>query len=71
MVEETQYLFVYGTLRGDMSHPYGSVLKSHAEFVGKASFKGRLFDIGEYPGAIASSSPSDRVVGELYRIDDA
>jgi pyruvate carboxylase len=67
----SQHLFVYGTLRGDMSHGYGSVLKAHAALVGTARFNGQLFDVGEYPGAIASSSACDSVVGELYRIDDA
>ena len=28
-----------------------------------------MFDLGQYPGAVASPSPSDRVVWELHRIE--
>ena len=53
MAAPREFLFVYG---------------KHARFVGRAYFRGELFYLGEYPGAIASLSPSDRVVGELHRI---
>jgi gamma-glutamylcyclotransferase (GGCT)/AIG2-like uncharacterized protein YtfP len=65
----SQHLFVYGTLRSDMSHRH--VLDARAALVCEASVAGRLFDVGEYPGAVAPASPSDRVAGELYRVDDA
>lgn len=45
------------------------VLGKHARHVGRAYFRGKLFDVGEYPGAVASPSPRDRVVGELHRIE--
>jgi gamma-glutamylcyclotransferase (GGCT)/AIG2-like uncharacterized protein YtfP len=64
-----QQLFVYGTLRSGMSHRH--VLEGRATLVCEASVGGSLFDVGEYPGAVASASPSDRVVGELYRVDVA
>ena len=64
-----QLLFVYGTLRGDVAHPMASVLARHARRVGRGWFRGQLFDLGEYPGAVPSASASDRVAGELYRIE--
>jgi len=64
-----QFLFVYGTLREDVAHPMAAVLSRHATRIGAAGFRGRLFDLGEYPGAVASQDASDRVAGELYRID--
>lgn len=64
-----EYLFVYGTLRADVAHPMARVLGNHAKRVGRAYFRGRLFDLGKYPGAIPSASPTDRVVGELHRLE--
>lgn len=69
MAELRELLFVYGTLREELAHPMAAVLKRHASRVGAARFRGRLFDLGGYPGAVPSQYASDRVVGELYRID--
>lgn len=63
------FLFVYGTLREELAHPMAVVLGAHATRVGRASFRGQLFDLGEYPGAVPSAAVSDRVAGELYRIE--
>jgi gamma-glutamylcyclotransferase (GGCT)/AIG2-like uncharacterized protein YtfP len=64
-----EFLFVYGTLRADLAHPMARAVGKYAELVGPAYFRGKLFDVGEYPGAVASPSPSDRLVGELHRIE--
>lgn len=63
------FLFVYGTLRGDLAHPMGAVLAKHAARICSARFRGQLFDLGNYPGAVPSHDTADRVVGELYRIE--
>jgi gamma-glutamylcyclotransferase (GGCT)/AIG2-like uncharacterized protein YtfP len=39
-----------------------------ARFVGRACIAGVLYDLGAYPGAVRSESPSDKVVGELYEL---
>ncbi len=46
------------------------VLTSYANFVGAAVFQGRLYDLGNYPGAVPSKKASDKVRGEVYRIQD-
>lgn len=58
-------LFVYGTLRrGEIRHK----LIEHCKFLGYGTVKGfRLFDLGDYPGAVAGSG---KVHGELYEVDD-
>ncbi len=61
-------LFVYGTLRRDPRHEMFHLLARHGRFVGGATVPGRLFDLGNYPGMIASDDKR-RVVGELYEID--
>ena len=62
-------VFVYGTLRR------GLPLHHHldagvTELVSEGTIHGRLYDLGEYPGALASGKPEDRVKGEVYLLQD-
>ncbi|HEY1371717.1 MAG TPA: gamma-glutamylcyclotransferase family protein [Candidatus Binatia bacterium] len=61
-------LFVYGTLRSTSGHPMHRKLRAESGFVGAGTFRGRLYDLGTYPGAILSRSNGDRVRGEIYRL---
>ena len=61
-------LFVYGTLMRGFDHPMARLLAAHADFVGEATCRGRLFLIKHYPGLLLSDSPTDRVHGELFRL---
>ena len=66
---ESDYLFVYGTLmRG--THPMHTVLSEHAKFVSNGWITGQLYQIADYPGAIASQQSEDKVFGELYQFSD-
>ena len=65
------HLFVYGTLLRAIQHPMHAHLARHAEFAGEAVFTGRMYDIGPYPGVVASADPADKVFGELHRVNDA
>jgi gamma-glutamylcyclotransferase (GGCT)/AIG2-like uncharacterized protein YtfP len=59
-------LFAYGTLmRG---YPLHRALRRGASLVGAGSVRGRLLDLGAYPGLIAGGG---RVRGEVYRLDAA
>jgi gamma-glutamylcyclotransferase (GGCT)/AIG2-like uncharacterized protein YtfP len=42
-----------------------------ARYVGKGSVQGRLFDLGEFPGAVKMRGSSGRVEGELYHLPSA
>lgn len=68
-MEEGRYLFVYGTLRQGSGRPMAGYLARHARRVGRATMKGRLYDLGGYPGAVPSDSLDDGVVGEVYLLD--
>lgn len=70
-VRDQDYLFVYGTLRKGLNHPMHQVLARHAGFVGMGSFQGKLYDLGGYPGAVASNELSDKVQGEVYGLQEA
>jgi gamma-glutamylcyclotransferase (GGCT)/AIG2-like uncharacterized protein YtfP len=58
-------IFTYGTLmRGYELH---HVLARAATFLGPGSVRGRLVDLGRFPGLIEGRG---RVRGEIYRLDD-
>ncbi|HBA66105.1 MAG TPA: gamma-glutamylcyclotransferase, partial [Methylococcaceae bacterium] len=65
---QTNYLFVYGTLRRHHGHPMSHWLSQCADWIGAGFFQGKLFNLGEYPGVIKSDNAGDRVLGDIYRI---
>ena len=63
-----RHLFVYGTLRKALRHEMYAVLTRGAQFVGSASVRGALFDLGAYPGFVVDDVAADLVTGELYAL---
>lgn len=63
-----QYLFVYGTLRRNAKCSQHASLLHSANFVAEASYQARLYLVDYYPGAVASDSAKDRVIGEVYQL---
>ena len=63
-------LFVYGTLRRDVSRPQNEILSRYAFFFDYGYFRAQLFDLGNYPGTIVSNSRYNRVYGELWSLRD-
>jgi gamma-glutamylcyclotransferase (GGCT)/AIG2-like uncharacterized protein YtfP len=61
-------VFVYGTLRQNSQSEMSRILTQQADFMGYASYQGRLYQIGYYPGAVPSHNPAHKVWGELYRL---
>ena len=66
-----EYLFVYGTLMLGVEHPMAKWLSQHSEFVGAATFRGRLYRVSTYPGVVASADPADRVTGDVLKLRNA
>jgi gamma-glutamylcyclotransferase (GGCT)/AIG2-like uncharacterized protein YtfP len=61
-------LFVYGTLRRGGSNDIAQ-FGVRARWVSQARVRGRLHDLGPYPGLVMGGS--EWVIGEIYRIDPA
>jgi gamma-glutamylcyclotransferase (GGCT)/AIG2-like uncharacterized protein YtfP len=61
-------LFVYGTLMRGFDHPMAKLLSGHADFIGEAQCRGRLYQVKHYPGLVLSDIPADIVFGELYSL---
>jgi gamma-glutamylcyclotransferase (GGCT)/AIG2-like uncharacterized protein YtfP len=68
MKETTNYLFVYGTLL-DKRNKFSFYLNKNCRFYNNGRFKGRLYDIGEYPGAIADSNSTGYIYGSIVLIN--
>lgn len=58
-------LFVYGTLRkGFRAHKL--LQRFCPRFLGVGQVRGRLYNLGKYPGATETTHTNDRIQGELY-----
>lgn len=62
------HLFVYGTLRRDTKSEMYHLLARYADFVGEATYQGKLYRVDYYPGVVPSAQPHDVVHGEVYQL---
>ncbi|MET0465791.1 MAG: gamma-glutamylcyclotransferase family protein [Chitinophagaceae bacterium] len=61
------HLFVYGSLRSHFRSAAYEYIARYFDLAGDATVQGKIFDMGEYPGAIPGDDDSV-IVGELYQI---
>jgi gamma-glutamylcyclotransferase (GGCT)/AIG2-like uncharacterized protein YtfP len=66
----TTHLFVYGTLLRRSRHPMSGFLAARARYVGAAKVRGRLYDLGRYPGMLEPATDADWVHGDIYHLGD-
>jgi gamma-glutamylcyclotransferase (GGCT)/AIG2-like uncharacterized protein YtfP len=64
----TDHLFVYGTLSPRNAPPEIAATVNRLRPVGSASVRGRLYDLGEYPGAVLSEKSRSVVRGEVFEL---
>jgi len=62
-------LFVYGTLL-DEDNKYGIYLHDNSRFLATGKIRGKLYDTGEYPGAVLLSEGNEYIYGSILQIDD-
>ena len=65
-----RHLFVYGTLRRNCGSEKAAWLAKVAKHKGMARLAGRLVNLGDYPGLLPATRPTERVRGELYELPD-
>ncbi len=63
----TELIFVYGTLRRGFSR-HVALQRLGAEYLGRGTIQGDLFDLGDFPGARSTGKTSSRIAGEIYRL---
>ena len=69
--QDLKYLFVYGTLRKGVELPINKQIQKDLEWIGQAEIKGKLFDIGDYPGAKQINSDEESFIkGDIFKILD-
>lgn len=68
MNNETFQLFVYGSLRSGFHHAAYQYISKYFHLIGEAAVKGNLYDMGEYPVALATNEEKF-ISGELYAIN--
>ena len=68
MEQTIHQVFVYGSLRSGFHHPAYEYISRYFTLEAEAKVKGRLYDMGEYPAAVATDDPVF-IIGELYRIN--
>jgi gamma-glutamylcyclotransferase (GGCT)/AIG2-like uncharacterized protein YtfP len=64
-----EYLFVYGTLLPEYAPVEISKVVDQLHLVGRGQIRGRLYDLGDYPGAILDNS-SALISGQLFELPD-
>lgn len=62
-------LFIYGTLLPNLVRPPLDALVARLTPLGAATVKGRLYDLGPYPGLVLDDSQG-RVQGELFALPE-
>jgi gamma-glutamylcyclotransferase (GGCT)/AIG2-like uncharacterized protein YtfP len=68
---DCKHLFVYGTLRTAFQNRFARRLSEEAVLLGQGRIRGRLYDLGEYPGARLSAEGDEWVIGEVFVLADA
>ena len=64
----SQHVFIYGTLLpGEAPEEIASIVK-RLRRLGSARVRGRLYDFGEFPGAVLDPSSRTMVYGELVAL---
>ena len=61
-------LFIYGTLLNH-NNEFAVYLKDHSHFFANGKIKGKLYDIGEYPGAVLDDD-DEYIYGVILQIED-
>lgn len=64
----TEYLFLYGTLLADVVPDEVVGALKALRRIGPAQVRGKLYDLGEYPGAILAPSSKTIVRGEIFEL---
>lgn len=62
-------LFAYGTLRKECRDSKFRLFNAQARLLDFARLRGRLVDLGKYPGLVPTRNADDWVRGEVYVLD--
>lgn len=66
----SRYIFIYGTLLPETTPDGVADAVESLRFVGKARVRGRLYDLGEYPGAVLDASSRREIIGRVFALPE-
>lgn len=66
----SEYLFVCGTLLPELVPDHLREMVSAFKPLGEATVRGRLYDLGEYPGAVLDENADSLVHGRVFQLPD-
>jgi gamma-glutamylcyclotransferase (GGCT)/AIG2-like uncharacterized protein YtfP len=64
----SEYLFLYGTLLPDQAPAEIATTLKSLRRIGPARVRGKLYDFGEYPGALLVPSSKTTIKGEVFEL---
>jgi gamma-glutamylcyclotransferase (GGCT)/AIG2-like uncharacterized protein YtfP len=64
------FLFVYGTL-AVAQNPFARRLVAEGFYLGEGKMRGKLYDAGDYPGAVYHAESSSEVKGYIFSVPAA
>lgn len=62
-----EYIFVYGSLMAGVRSRVAQTFHAQSEFVSTGQVRGRLYDLGQYPGLVLGRA-ENYVQGHIFRI---
>jgi len=65
------FLFVYGTLLRNAGFPVSKILQENSRFYDSGTFPGKLYEVGEYPGAVYLPEAESVVYGNILELKNA
>ena len=65
-----QYLFVYGTLMNTFESPMTKLISENSTYWGEGTVRGRLYDLGNYPGLVIGEQTETLVGGQIFGLLD-
>ncbi|HYH84697.1 MAG TPA: gamma-glutamylcyclotransferase family protein [Pyrinomonadaceae bacterium] len=65
-----EYIFIYGTLLPEYAPDEIAGIVRQLRRVGSGCVRGRLYDLGNYPGVILDASSRTKVRGHLFALPD-
>ena len=64
----SDYIFIYGTLSPDMAPDEIAHVVQQLKFVGNGFVYGKLYDLGEFPGAKLADGKRSKIRGRVYKL---
>ena len=65
-----QHLFVYGTLHPDRAPAEIAAAVSQLKRIGSGTIRGRLYNLGDYPGVVIDPIHNDDIPGTIFALPD-